>query len=206
MWRQQGDTLQTPSTPQNLRSRTAEALMADLSPPSALPRQASSPPEQVAPPAPQGMPQAQADAPAGWQANPVAQTQAAAASQLPSDLERPNLLSSSSHVQVREQGMDLPTGTLCQVLTNRCFEQGGGASPLLPCLIYPSHPTLPCHMLHSKPVCAAAACVWCLLIYDCRVAWFVHQCHGPLLHYFSGHLGFVWLQHKLQTHQASARM
>lgn len=112
MWRQQGDTLQTPSTPQNLHSRTAEALVADLSPPSALPRQASSPPEQVAPPAPQGLqaqaqPPAQADAPAGWQANPVAQTQAAAASQLPSDLERPNLLSSSSHVQVREQDMDL---------------------------------------------------------------------------------------------------
>ena len=101
MWRQQGDTLQTPLTPPHQHSHAAEASLADLSPPSALPRQASNPAQQAAPPGQQGVQaQAEAEAPAGWQANPVAQTQAAAASQLPSDLERPNLLSSSSHVQV----------------------------------------------------------------------------------------------------------
>lgn len=101
MWRQQGDTLQTPSTPPHQHSRAAEASLADLSSPSTLPCQASSPSQQEGPRGQQGV-QAQAEAgtPAGWQANPVAQTQAAAASQLPSDLERPNLLSSSSHVQV----------------------------------------------------------------------------------------------------------
>ena len=101
MWQQQVDPLQTPLTPPHQHSQAAEASMADPSPPSALPRQASNPPQQGGPPGQQGV-QAQAEAgtPAGWQANPVAQTQAAAASQLPSDLERPNLLSSSSHVQV----------------------------------------------------------------------------------------------------------
>lgn len=63
--------------------------VADLSPSSALPSQASTPQ------------QAPADTP-GWQANPVAQTSTAASTQLPSDLQRPNLLSSSSHVQVSE--------------------------------------------------------------------------------------------------------
>ena len=105
MWRQQGDTLQSPLTPHHQHSWAAQAPTADLSPPSALPRQASSP-QQEPPPAPQ----AQADTPP-WQANPVAQTQAAAASQLPSDLERPNLLSSSSHVQV-PQLSTLPYPTL----------------------------------------------------------------------------------------------
>ena len=101
MWRQQGDTLQTPLTPPHQHSRAAESSLADLSPPSALPRQASNPPQQEGPPGQQGVQaQAEAETPAGWQANPVAQTQAAAASQLPLDLERPNLLSSSSHVQV----------------------------------------------------------------------------------------------------------
>lgn len=160
MWRQQGDTLQIPSTPPHLHSRTAEALMADLSPPSAL---ASSPIEQqAAPPAPQGLQaQAQADAPAGWQANPVAQTQAAAASQLPSDLERPNLLSSSSHVQVREQKWVWQKGTLCDVLTNRSLDQGGGAFSLLPCLVYPSQPhsTLP-HAGLIASMCCCCLCVW----------------------------------------------
>lgn len=101
MWRQQGDTLQTPLKPSHQHSRAAEASLADLSPPSALPRQATSPPQEAGPPGQQGaQAQAEAESSAGWQANPVAQTQAAAASQLPSDLERPNLLSSSSHVQV----------------------------------------------------------------------------------------------------------
>ena len=65
------------------------ASLADLSPPSALPRQTSA---------------QQQDSTAGspdWQANPVAQTVAAASSQLPADLQRPSLLSSSSHAQVR---------------------------------------------------------------------------------------------------------
>ena len=64
------------------------ASLAELSPPSALPRQAST---------------QQQDSTAGspdWQANPVAQTVAAATSQLPADLQRPSLLSSSSHAQV----------------------------------------------------------------------------------------------------------
>ena len=101
MWPQKCDTLHTPLTPPHHHSRDAESSLADLSPPSALPRQASNPPQQEGPPGQQGVQaQAEAETPAGWQANPVAQTQAAAASQLPLDLERPNLLSSSSHVQV----------------------------------------------------------------------------------------------------------
>ena len=93
MWRQQGDAFQTPLTPQHQHSRAAQAAIADLSPPSALPHQSSSNQQEA-------QSQAQAGTPP-WQANPVAQTQAVAASQLPADLERPNLLSSSSHVQAR---------------------------------------------------------------------------------------------------------
>ncbi|KAL3154153.1 hypothetical protein ABBQ32_013677 [Trebouxia sp. C0010 RCD-2024] len=100
MWRQQGDTLQTPLTPHPQHSGAAEASVADLSPPTALPRHSSSPQQE---PVPQAPALAQADTPP-WQANPVAQTQAVAASQLPSDLERPNLLSSSSHVQLKAWG------------------------------------------------------------------------------------------------------
>ncbi len=93
MWREHGDAFQTPPTPQPQPQhalQAAEASFADLSPPGALPRQASAQEQQAA---------TQAGTPP-WQPNPVAQTQVVAASQLPSDLERPNLLSSSSHVQV----------------------------------------------------------------------------------------------------------
>ncbi len=93
MWREHGDAFQTPPTPQpqpQQAPQAAEASFADLSPLGALPRQASAQEQQAA---------SQAGTPP-WQPNPVAQTQAVAASQLPSDLERPNLLSSSSHVQV----------------------------------------------------------------------------------------------------------
>ena len=87
MWRQHGDAFQTPLTtpPQ---AQPAQTSIADLSPPSALPRQASA------------QEPAAAAGSTPWQPNPVAQTQAVTASQLPADLERPNLLSSSSHVQV----------------------------------------------------------------------------------------------------------
>lgn len=94
MWQQQGDAFHTPLTPHPSKSQhTVEASIADLSPPGALPHQGSSRQQGAAPQAePSGTPP--------WQGNPVAQTQAVAASQLPADLERPNLLSSSSHVQV----------------------------------------------------------------------------------------------------------
>ncbi len=94
MWRQHGDAFETPPTPQPQPQQTQQASqagatsIADLSPPSALPRQGSA--EEAS---------AQAGTPP-WQPNPVAHTQAVAAAQLPADLERPNLLSSSSHVQV----------------------------------------------------------------------------------------------------------
>lgn len=90
MWREHGDAFQTPPTPQPQPQQAAEASFADLSPPSAFPGQVSAPEQQAS---------TQAGTPP-WQPNPVAQTQAVAASQLPADLERPNLLSSSSHVQV----------------------------------------------------------------------------------------------------------
>ncbi|DBA67096.1 TPA: hypothetical protein ACH3X2_001422 [Trebouxia sp. C0005] len=95
MWREHGDAFQTPPTPQpqpQQAPQAAEASFADLSPPGALLRQASAQQEQQA--------ATQAGTPP-WQPNPVAQTQAVAASQLPPDLERPNLLSSSSHVQLK---------------------------------------------------------------------------------------------------------
>ena len=95
MWREQGDAFQAPLTPQHQLNRTAEAAVADLSPPSALTQQGSSGQQEAA-----AQSQAGASGSPPWQANPVAHTQAVAASQLPADLERPNLLSSSSHVQV----------------------------------------------------------------------------------------------------------
>ena len=94
MWQQQGDAFQTPLTPQPSKPQhSTEASVADLSPLGALPHQGSSRLQGAAP-------QVQPSGTPPWQANPVAQTQAVAASQLPADLERPNLLSSSSHVQV----------------------------------------------------------------------------------------------------------
>lgn len=71
------------------------ASVAELSPPSALPHQGSSPAQEPSAGSP------------GWQANPVAQTVAAVSTQLPADLQRPNLLSSSSHVQVRDIAMTI---------------------------------------------------------------------------------------------------
>ena len=102
MWRQQGDAFQTPAKPQEgpqQAPQPAQASIADLSPPSALP-------QQVTVQQPPGTPP--------WQANPVAQTQASAG-QLPADLERPNLLSSSSHVQV------LPPHGSLQCLVRSCL-------------------------------------------------------------------------------------
>lgn len=71
------------------------ASVAELSSPSALPHLGSSPAQEPSAGSP------------GWQANPVAQTVAAASTQLPADLQRPNLLSSSSHVQVRHIAMTI---------------------------------------------------------------------------------------------------